>query len=319
MKGLAGRAADAPVAAQRQDVDYALLRSDSILNRNPNPELSFVWTVNPYRGCEFGCLYCYARYTHEFLELDPTEDFDRRIFVKERAAALFERDLRSRRFRKEDPIAIGTATDPYQPAEARFGVTRAILEVAARHERLDLSITTKGILIRRDLDLLREIGRRSSLHVNMTLTTTRSALARVLEPRAPTPAARLETVRALADAGIEVGIHAMPVLPGITDSRADVEILAAAAASAGARYLGGQVLFLPSASLGAFFPFLERRFPRLVAAYRRTYGPRTRAPAGYRRRIQALYDEARTRYGLARAADPWSPPRPVQSVIGFDP
>src|SRR5579859_4389657 len=219
--GIAHLAASSPVAeSQRsspQKPEYFVLPVRSILNRCDSNRVPFEWTINPYRGCEFGCKYCYARYTHEYMELDPTE-FEKRIYVKQGAEAYLPQEI-ARKYSYEsaasggmapEHIAIGTATDPYQPAEREYGVTRACLEELVKREGLSISITTKSNQILRDLDLLKRIAERSALFVNMTVTTVRSRLARLLEPRAPLPAARFAAVKQLREAGISTGVLASP-------------------------------------------------------------------------------------------------------------
>ena len=173
--------------------------------------MPFAWTINPYRGCEFGCKYCFARYTHEFMELWDGRDFERKIYAKVDAPELLRAELRQVRD-KGLPIALGTATDPYQPAEKHFRITRQMLEVFAEFAGLDFSLTTKSVLIVRDRDLLETITARHRFSVHMTVTTLDERLARRLEPQAPTPAKRLEAVRALARAGIRVVVNAMPII-----------------------------------------------------------------------------------------------------------
>src|SRR5216684_5677655 len=197
-----------------RDVEFIDLPVKQILNRCDNPRLAFRWTINPYRGCEFGCVYCYARYTHEFLEQRDPMDFERKIFVKRRAAEALARNL-TRTAIGADQIALGTATDPYQPAERKFGLTRSMLEVFARLGGLNLSITTKSALITRDLDLLRTINAQSRLSVSFSLITLNRRLQRVLEPRAPRPGLRLAAVAALSAAGIRCNVLMMPMIPGL--------------------------------------------------------------------------------------------------------
>src|SRR5579862_4629660 len=189
-------------------VEFHEMPVRQILNRCTNPRMPFRWTINPYRGCEFGCVYCYARYTHEFLELRDPMDFERRIFVKRRAAEVLERTL-ARTPIGRDAIAIGTATDPYQPAERQFGLTRSMLEVFAKVGGIRLSITTKSNLVVRDLDLLRKINERSELSINFSLITLNRRLQRALEPRAPRPEMRLRAMSVLAAAGIHCNILMM--------------------------------------------------------------------------------------------------------------
>ena len=173
-------------------VEYFEIGARSILNRT-KPNMPFQWTINPYRGCEFGCHYCYARYTHEFMGMEDGRDFESKIYAKAAAPEILRRELR--KLDRADGIALGTATDPYQPAERRFARTRAILEVFAEQKGRHLSITTKSDLVTRDVDLLREIARRNVLSVNMTVTTLNRRLARLMEPRAPRPDLRLAAVR----------------------------------------------------------------------------------------------------------------------------
>src|SRR5579859_4223065 len=218
--GIARLAAEAPAADTKrkslEKPEYFFLPVKSILNKCDSARVPFDWTINPYRGCEFACKYCYARYTHEFMELDGLA-FEKKIFVKKDAAVLLTREIATKySFAKgsagvPDHICIGTATDPYQPAEKEYGVTRACLEELARHQGLSVSIVTKSNLITRDIDLLQEISKRSRLFVDVTVTTLRPRLARLLEPRAPRPDLRLAAIRKLRDAGICVGALASPL------------------------------------------------------------------------------------------------------------
>src|SRR6204780_2783730 len=198
--GIARLAASSLRAEAKRGTEYFLLPVKSILNECHSERVPFRWTVNPYRGCEFGCKYCYARYTHGYMELDAS-DFESKIYVKKDAGPLAERDLTQKDIWGEH-IAIGAATDPYQPAEREFGATRAILERIAEREGLSVSITTKSDQVVRDIDLLQRISARSSLTVNLTITTLRTHLARLLEPRAPRPDLPLAAVRRLREQGV---------------------------------------------------------------------------------------------------------------------
>ncbi len=325
--GIAGLAGSSPRASQKRGTEYFLLPVRSILNHCTSDRVPFEWTINPYRGCEFGCRYCYARYTHEFMELDGGE-FESKIFVKQNAGPILARDLAGKASRLQashsaaEPgrqIAIGTATDPYQPAEREYRVTRALLEQLADREGLDLSITTKSNLILRDLDLLARIAKKSSLAINLTITTLRPRLARLLEPRAPRPDLRLAAVRALRQEGLRAGVFAMPVLPGLTDRDADLEALARAASEAGAQWLAGGVLFLMPAALKEFLPFLEDKFPKLVKGYRKWYLRNAYAPEAYRRKISARFAALRSQFALdsrPRAAENnCTPPAPQLQLL----
>jgi DNA repair photolyase len=252
--------------------------------------------VNPYRGCEFGCHYCYARYTHEFMEIDG-DSFESQIYVKKDAGKLADWDLSNEKIWGEH-IAIGTATDPYQPAEKEFGATRAILEKIALREGLSVSITTKSNRVVRDIDLLKQISERSSLSVNLSITTTRTSIARALEPRAPRPDLRFGAVRELRDNGIAAGVLAMPIVPGITDGEDDLDALAKAARDAGAQWFAGNVLYLRSASLKHFLDFIGREFPKLGRQYADWYGRYGTAPESYRKEITERVRNLREKYGL---------------------
>jgi DNA repair photolyase len=266
--------------------------------------MPFRWTINPYRGCEFGCKYCYARYTHEFMERDAAE-FEDRIYAKAGVAEILKQELS--KIDKREAIAIGTATDPYQPAERRFLRTRSILEVFAKEHGWRLSITTKSDLIQRDLALLSEIGRANVLDINITITTLRTNLARLLEPRAPRPDLRLDTVKKLADAGIVVGVFPNPILPLITDRDKDLDRLAKAARDAGAQYFGGGVLFLMPSAQKVFFPFLAERFPHLVRRYEERYKRSPYLRGAYTDELRKRLRVIRDRYGLASAPVDYRP------------
>ncbi len=221
--GIARLAAEGESLRQGHEVEYFTLPIRSLLNRCTGVRMPFIWTINPYRGCEFACKYCYARYTHEFMEMRDGIEFEQKIFVKQHAADLLRQELRQVKAGEE--IAIGTATDPYQPAERRFEVTRAILEEFARHRGFEIGIVTKSSLILRDAELLGEVAKHNQVFVNITITTLNVELARIIEPRAPRPDLRLEAMRKLNESGVNAGVICAPVLPGITDSPRDLEAL----------------------------------------------------------------------------------------------
>lgn len=295
--GIARMAAESPQVRARADAGYFAMQSRSTLNRESSGRMPFAWTLNPYRGCEFGCKYCYARYSHEFMEMRDGLDFERKIFAKVNAPELLREELRRARD-KGLPIALGTATDPYQPAEKQFGITRGLLEVFAEFEGLDFSITTKGPLILRDLDLLRTMATQHRFNVHITVTTLDERLARLLEPKAPRPSKRLEAVAELAHAGIHVGVNVMPILPGLTDSERSLDELARAAAQAGARFMPASILFLMPSAMRQFMPFLEREFPCLVKRYRKLYARSAYLEGEYKEGVRKLMRCLRLRYGL---------------------
>jgi DNA repair photolyase len=260
--------------------------------------MPFTWTINPYRGCEFACKYCYARYTHEFMEMRDGVDFERKIYVKQQTAWLLRQELK--KVKRGESISIGTATDPYQPAEKRFEVTRGILEELAQHHGLEIGIVTKSDLVGRDVELLKRVAEHNSLFVNLTITTLNVKLARILEPRAPRPDLRLNAVRELCAAGINAGVICAPVLPGITDSPAALDAVVRATKEAGGKYIYANPLFLKPCSASVFLPFLEQEFPQLVADYRKRFAERAFVSKAYSKRISELMAQLRKKHGILR-------------------
>jgi DNA repair photolyase len=311
--GIARLASEGESLREGHNVEYFTLPNKSLLNRCvSNRQMPFTWTINPYRGCEFGCRYCYARYTHEFMEMRDGMEFEQKIYVKQHAAGLLRRELR--RVKPDEAIALGTATDPYQPAERRYEVTRGILEEFAHHRGFELGIVTKSNLIVRDLKLLKEVAKANRISVHITVTTLDVDLARILEPRAPRPDLRLEAVRTLAQAGIRVGVSCSPVVPGITDSAKDLESLISAAADAGADYVFANPLFLKPCSAAVFLPFVEQNFPHLAENYRERYQGRAFLPAAYGKRLSHLIAHFREKYKITRARRPaYATKWPVQA------
>jgi len=296
--GIARLAAQGESMREGHNVEYFTLPTRSLLNRVVSARtLPFAWAINPYRGCEFACKYCYARYTHEFMEMSDV-DFERKIFVKQHAADLLRQELR--KVKRGEPIAIGTATDPYQPAERRYEITRTILEEFARHRGFEVGIVTKSNMIVRDVELLREVSQHNRLYVSLTITTVNTELARILEPRAPRPDLRLEAVRQLNLAGVPAGINCAPVLPGITDGPKDLEAVVEAAVRAGAKSMFANPLFLKPCSASVFLPFLEKEFPHLVAQYKQRYQERAFLPAAYGKRLSELIARLRAKHGMRR-------------------
>ncbi len=323
-----------PILDERlRGTKFVSLEPKSVLNSPQQTGVDF-WSLNPYIGCEFGCTYCYARYAHrytverahdagrlsdeEFIEFRGPhgwEAFEQRVFVKETLLSALERDLK-KYFRSggppgrpSTPIVIGTATDPYQPAERRFRLTRGVLERLARCEDLNIGIITKSPLIARDTDVLRRLQERSDLEVHISLTTVDVALIRQVEARSPMPAVRLRALtpmpavrlralKRLADAGIRVGLIVAPVLPGITDDVPHLEALFQAAREAGARFVHAGPLRLYPAVRDRFLPMLEARFPQLVARYRRAYQGRSGVPRDYARALAARIKQLQARFGF---------------------
>jgi DNA repair photolyase len=296
---LARAARDAPLDSTGCLTEYRPLESRSILGKSSsNRGLPFTHTINPYRGCEFACRYCYARYTHEFLELRRPEDFERKIYFKQNAAWLLAQELS--RLNRGTEIALGTATDPYQPLERRQRITRSLLEVFARKSGFKLGIVTKSTLITRDIDILQEIAARNQLTVHLTITTAYAKLARILEPRAPRPDLRFRTLARLRQAGLRAGVLCSPLMPGITDTRSSISAVARAAAAAGASFFAAGALFLKPCSQPTFFDFLREHFPGQLADYQRRYRDSAFVSPEYRRRMADLVESVCREHKLGK-------------------
>jgi DNA repair photolyase len=233
------------------------------------------------------------------MEMRDGLEFERKIYIKQHAADLLRHELH--RVKPGESIALGTATDPYQPAERRYEVTRSILEEFARHRGHELGIVTKSNLVVRDLELLQRVAQANRVSVHITITTLNTDLARILEPRAPRPDLRLDAVRDLAKAGVRVGLSCSPVIPGITDAPKHLEALIRAAADSGADYVFANPLFLKPCSAAVFLPFLEENFPHLAASYHQRYKDRAFLPKAYGERLSQLVKRLREKYKLSKA------------------
>jgi DNA repair photolyase len=229
----------------------------AIITRNQSPDIPFDRSINPYRGCEHGCFYCFARPTHAYMGLSPGLDFESRLFAKEGAAALLERELAAEKYAPAT-IALGTNTDPYQPIERQYRITRSVLETLRRY-RHPFTIVTKSNLVLRDLDILGDMAREGLVKVFLSVTTLDRELARKMEPRAPTPAKRLEAIEALNAAGVPSGVMFAPVIPAINDS--ELETILTRAYAAGAREGGYVVLRLPHELRDMFREWLQVHYP----------------------------------------------------------
>ena len=307
LTGIARIAADSEGLDSGHLVEFRSLKVRSILNKSVSKrQLYFAHSINPYRGCEFACRYCYARYTHEFMELRDPELFERRIFIKQNAAWLLRQELRH--LRPGEEIAIGTATDPYQPIERRARVTRSILEVLADHSGLRLGIITKSTLIERDIPLLLRIASRNELILHVTITTPSASLARILEPRAPRPDLRFQTVRRLRQAGLRTGILCCPLMPGITDTPLALDEMARRAREADASFFSAQPLFLKPCSRETFLSFVREHFPGLETSYHKRYDEEAFVSTAYRKRMTDLVAAVIKKHGLSRRSidAPWT-------------
>jgi len=289
--------------------------SRSIISYNSSPDIPFDRSVNPYRGCEHGCIYCYARPTHAWLGLSPGLDFERRLFHKPDAALLLRKALANPGYRPAT-LVLGANTDPYQPIERRLGTTRAILEVLLE-TRHPVAITTKSALVVRDLDLLRALAAERLVAVQVSVTTLDDELARHLEPRAPTPRRRLRAVAALAAAGIPTGVLVSPLIPGLTDH--DLERIVAAAAAAGAVRAGALLLRLPLELKALFEEWLRAHYPdradKVLSLIRQCrggalnvaeFGERMTGTGPVAALLQQRFQLALRRHGLQRQDSGWN-------------
>ena len=296
-----------PVLDERiRGAKFIGLPVNSVLNTPASTGMGF-WSINPYVGCEFGCMYCYARDTHRWTmeraeqaidlprrpaaPLTPEEAFEREILVKTNIVEVLTRTLNPSRLAGHS-LVIGTATDPYQPAERQFRLTRRILELLRSYHGLSIEIITKSSLVTRDLDVLQALSAQHDVTVNISLATADARLARLLELRSPVPAARLRALRRLIENGVYAGLLVAPIIPGVTDDWAGLAQLMEAAKEAGARYVVGSALRLGPAARHRFLPFLTREFPALAERYRRHYADKDYVSQSYQdaltRRLRLL-------------------------------
>jgi DNA repair photolyase len=274
----------------------------SIINRVPGGALPFDWTINPYRGCSHACVYCFARPTHTYLDMDAGRDFETKIVVKVNAPDVLRRELAAKRWKGEH-IAMGTGTDPYQRAEGRYKLMRGIIEALIDH-RNPFSILTKGTLILRDLDLLVQAAEVAPVSAAFSIGTLDERVWRETEPGTPHPKARMEAVRTLTDAGIPTGILMAPILPGISDRPDQLREVVGAAIDAGATHVSPIMLHLRPGVREEFLPWLEQEHPGLVERYRQMYrqpyGPKAmRESLG--RQVSSMVSAAG---GIRRGVDP---------------
>ena len=317
-----GTAAPLPVLDHKQrGTDFIRLHVKSVLNSPESTGMSF-WSLNPYVGCEFGCSYCYARDTHKWVtertegrndgttdgtagedvpsfrhSVSPSELFEHRIYVKDDIARVIQRTLEPSKV-GDTPIVIGTATDPYQPAERQFFLTRRVLEAFRGFKGLTISITTKSALVARDVGLLVELAKRHDVSVNISIISADPVLVRQVEPKTPLPHARLRALRTLVQAGIEAGILIAPILPGLTDTWTSLASLMEAARDAGARFACGHALRLGSVTRARFIPLLHDTFPMLAPRYERHYSGRNNASREYKKALSRRLRLLREAYGF---------------------
>ena len=310
--GWSSRDGDDAGAAPARRTTVAIHPARAIIARNDSPDIPFTQSINPYQGCEHGCIYCYARPSHAYLDLSPGVDFETRLFAKPNAAQLLRAELAKPGYRC-DPIALGTNTDPYQPIEREWKVTRSILEVLAAHEH-PFTIVTKSALVERDIDLIASMAAKRMARVYLSITTLDRELARRMEPRAAAPQRRLQAVRTLADAGIPVGVMVAPLIPQLNDR--DLEAILEAAARSGAVAAGWILLRLPLEVAPLFREWLDAHYPLRAAHvisivqqmrggrdYDATFGTRMRGEGTFAKLVEKRFELACRRLGLDRGRD----------------
>ncbi|MDI2027474.1 Rv2578c family radical SAM protein [Saccharopolyspora sp. TS4A08] len=306
-----------PIEAGTDDAFAIEIQAKSIINRVPGEsQVPFQWTVNPYRGCTHACVYCFARRTHTYLDLDSGRDFDSKIVVKVNAPALLRKELASARW-AGDHIAMGTNTDPYQRAEGRYRLMPEII-AALRDRANPFSILTKGTLILRDLDLIAEAAQRAPVSIAASIGSVDETLWRAVEPGTPSPLRRLDVVRSFADAGIGVSVLMAPILPGLSDSPEQIDATVAAIAGAGAISLTPIVLHLRSGAREWYHQWLSARRPDLLPLYERLYRNGAYTPKSYQREVLQRVDQAKARHGLARPSTNFRAQQDAPANAGSD-
>jgi DNA repair photolyase len=309
-----------PLAGEEEDrppvpTEFFIDSSRSILSKNDSPDVPFTYSINPYRGCEHGCIYCYARASHEFLGFSAGIDFESRILVKPDAPRLLEQAFRRKGWQPQ-PVALSGNTDCYQPVERRLKLTRACLEVFLKYHN-PVSIITKSGMVTRDLDLLTRLAGLNLVEVTFSITTLDPDLARIMEPRASIPALRLDALESLSKAGIPVGVNAAPVIPGLTDE--ELPAILREAAAKGARYAGYMLVRLPFAVENLFVEWLKRNLPRRAAKVlnrlrevrggklnESEFGKRACGEGKMAESIRSMFEMFSRKYGLDKPSQPLS-------------
>jgi DNA repair photolyase len=314
----AGGAAALTDAERRADAaSYQEVSCRSALNRVKG--MPFEWTLNPYRGCTHGCHYCFARRYHVQFELNADDEFASVILVKQNVVEVLERELDRPSWTREQ-VAVGTATDPYQPIEGHYKLTRGSIQALTRG-RTPFGLVTKGPMVVRDIDVLQEHTRVAPCTIYMSVPTIDDEAWRTLEPGTAPPLQRLRAVRQLVDAGVNAGVLMAPIVPGFSSSRSKVEATIKAIADHGARFVGCNVMFLEDGTRTHFMKFLERSFPSMVPRFEKLYAKKY-APSDYRKQVQGMVRVLQDRYGLrkrkeANAEHQAASGEPESEQVGF--
>ena len=286
-----------------RDMTFYEIQARSIINRVPEASyVPFRWTINPYRGCQHECVYCFARNTHTYLDLDYGKDFDRKVIVKVNAPDLLRKELAARKWQREH-IAMGTNVDPYQRAEGRYKLMRGILE-ALRDFANPFSILTKGTLITRDIDLLQQCAEVTDVGTNFSVGCVDREFWRAIEPGTPSPERRLDAVRKLNEAGIPCGVLMAPIIPFVSDTDEMLERSVQAIADAGGTHISPIVLHLRTGAREWWFRWLDEHRPDLIPKYRELYGNRAYSPKEFQEEIADRVHALARRFGIGRTASP---------------
>lgn len=318
MRGARGlvRTFDTP---EFRGMEFLEVTSRSALNRVPgNGFMGGAWTVNPYRGCQHACVYCFARNTHTYLDLDAGRDFDSRVVVKTNVAEALDAELGRSRREKPERVMLGTNTDPYQRAEGRYRLMPGVIRTLARHG-VGISILTKGTLLRRDLPLLVEAAERVPVDLAMSIAVFDDELQQSVEPGTPTTAARLATVRAVRDAGLACGVLMMPVLPWLTDSEEHLDTAFARLAEAGATSVNTSALHLRPGAREWYLAWLAREHPHLLPRYERLYAGGANASRDYQDWLRERVRTVRRRHRLDVVPEPRRRTPPPTRVVEPEP
>jgi DNA repair photolyase len=278
-------------------VIFEEIQCKTIINKTSAPGMGWRWSINPYRGCQHACIYCFARPTHEFLGYDSGRDFETRIVVKMNAAEVLREQLRKPTWTRE-LIVLGTACDPYQQAELKYEITRKMLKVLVAFAQ-PVHMLTKSPSVLRDLDLWSQLAKVADAQVAFSVPTLDEAVWKKTEPETAKPQKRLEAMRKLVDAGVPCGVMLAPVIPGVTDSKESIEAVMRAATESGASFVAPNVLNLKPGTKEWFMPVLREAYPHLEGKYERYYQG-TYAPKDYTREVVAVVGELRAKYGLDR-------------------
>jgi DNA repair photolyase len=294
-------------------ITYVEQNCRSILHRIESPRLPFSWGANPYRGCLHSCIYCFARYTHSYLELDPEHEFETTIIVKKNAAMILRKELANPKWKKE-LVNLGSVCDPYQPIERKYEITREMLKEFQRY-KTPITVATKSALVTRDKDILAEMSQDAYVDVVISISSVNDKIRKMVEPRASSFQKRLEAISELRESGVIVGALLMPIMPFLNDSENEIEALFRAASESGANYVIPGILYLTGASKKRFFEFLVKHYPELVEKYKLFYKSRS-PPKSYRERINQLFRHYRVKYDLHKfTPGQWKSEKDTQSVL----